>query len=113
MKTHTESDEYHVNLYSDDLISLKTYLEVSGLKYKKTNVIEYSTEKREKTTYDLIGNLKQLYKLVSDLVQTKSVRVITNESGNIKDISVNGFNKNDTIELLKHAQEIIIHEKQT
>jgi len=39
MKTHTGyNDSYYVDLHSDDLVSLETYLEASGLEFNKITI---------------------------------------------------------------------------
>jgi len=113
MKTHTGyNDSYYVDLHSDDLVSLKTYLEASGLEFNKTIIKKFSSSnQKDISAYDLIGNIKQLYKFVSDLIPNKSVRITVNKNGDIKEITINGFNKEDIIEILKYSQSIYVSKK--
>jgi len=112
MKTHTGyNDSYYVDLHSDDLVSLKTYLKASGLEFNKITIKKFSDNQKDQSAYDLIGNIKQLYKFVSDLIPNKSVRITVNKNGDIKEITINGFNKEDIIEILKYSQSIYVSKK--
>ena len=112
MKKSIQPDEnYFVDLQCDDLSSLESYLKSSGLEYRKTTTNLYSEGSKERQGFDLVGSINQLYKLVSDLMPNKSVRIITNNNGEINDISINGYNKTDVIDILKNAQRIYVNNK--
>jgi len=114
MKTDIKPDEnYFVVLQCADLSSLETYLKTSGLQYKIKTTHLYSEGSKERKSIDLIGNISQFYKLISDLLPHKNIRIITNNKGEIADISISGFNKDDTISILKNAQSIYISDKET